>query len=298
MSTSPDINISHVYCPNSGGLTGLLKNISFAVKNRSNINHVTGDVHYLAIFLPNCVLTIHDCGNPEQFLYFKRIFYKLIWLWLPAHRAKIITVVSEKTKQDVIKYTGVRDDKIVVIPNFIDEKFKFSPKEFNSEKPIFLHIGITPNKNLERVAVALMGVHCELRVIGKLSEAQEDVLKKANIAYSFTFSLTIDQVVEEYKNCDAVIFASTYEGFGLPILEAQTVGRPIVTSNIDPMEKIAGNAAILVNPLEVSDIRRGINELITDGDRRMQIVLNGIENSKKYSIAQAISSLTTIYQSI
>ena len=87
------------------------------------------------------------------------------------------------------------------------------------------------------------------------------MLQKHKIDYENVYNLTEQEVLEKYINCDIVSFVSLHEGFGMPIIEGQSIGRPILTSNITPMKEIASNGgAILVNPWDVKSIRMVIKK--------------------------------------
>lgn len=95
-----------------------------------------------------------------------------------------------------------------------------------------------------------------------------DLLKECGTDYSNDYNISEEQILKEYEDCDMLLFASTYEGFGVPILEAQITGRPVVTSNISPMDEVTGrilgkDSAISVNPFDIKDIRNGILKLWT-----------------------------------
>jgi glycosyltransferase involved in cell wall biosynthesis len=88
---------------------------------------------------------------------------------------------------------------------------------------------------------------CHLRIIGKLKSEDIHLLEQKNISYSNDYSLTNDEIIEEYQNCDMVSFPSLFEGFGAPIVEYQVMGRVMLTSNIPPMTEVACDAAVYVN---------------------------------------------------
>ncbi|NJN35271.1 MAG: glycosyltransferase family 4 protein [Saprospiraceae bacterium] len=141
-------------------------------QHKADVNHVTGDVHFLVFGLPKSrtILTIHDCGflqnkNPLQ----KWVLW-LIWLRLPIARCRIVTTVSEATKRDILALVPCKPEKIVVVPTVINALFERREKIFNKKKPVILHIGITENKNLKRHIVALRGLSCMLHIVGKISD--------------------------------------------------------------------------------------------------------------------------------
>lgn len=277
-------------------------NIITAGQKQSRINHITGDIHYVSLGMKksNTVLTIHDCVFLTRYSKwnFKYWLFKFFWYQLPMMRANTITVISEKTKRELIQLTGVRADKIKVVPNFFDPRLQFSPKVFNTAKPRILQIGTKENKNLHNLAAALKGIRCELHIVGQLDTAAKEILEENKIDYRNYSNLSFEQLKEQYLLSDIVTFVSTYEGFGLPILEACAVGRPLVTSRISPMNEIADDAACKVNPYNVFDIRRGILKVIEDAEYRDQLINNGWKMRYRYSIENVTNQYAEIYQQI
>ena len=250
-----------------------------------DIYHITGDVHYFSIFFPRkkTVLTIHDLGHYTITLKgIKRWIYKWLWLIIPIYYADIVTTISESTKKSILNDLGSKKD-ILLIPNCYNQGYYFSKNLFRDSCPVLLQVGTKVNKNLERVIEAIRGVSCMLRIIGRLSEKQVELLKLNHILYENVYELSPEAMVEEYINADIVIFISLFEGFGVPILEANLVGRALITSNREPMKAIAGDSACLANPEDVEDIRRCILKIITDDIYRDKLIHNGELNVKKYS---------------
>jgi len=279
----------------------VLKNICYVFQNRNKtgINHITGDIHYCAIALIGCksILTIHDLSavyytkNP-----IKRFLLKLIWYRIPLLIINKVVCISNHTKENVLAIVKRRVIEVIYQP--VDPLFLPNTKEFNKDKPVVLQIGTGWNKNLLNVVSALSSITCQLRLIGKLSSEQQEYLKRYHINYSSTSDLNDMEIVEEYKNCDIVCFCSIYEGFGMPPVEGNAVGRCVIASALSPMTEIAGNAACLVNPSDVNSIRGGFLKLISDDNYRNWLILQGFENVKRFQPAYAAKQYLDIYDSL
>ena len=275
-------------------LWAILTNIWYAFRNRKDINHITGVMHYCALLLPkeNSIITVHDLNLPGHGI--KRKILMWLFVHLPAKRVGHITCITEATKRELIKECPKAADKITVIYNPISTEFCYSHKDFNSELPRILHIGTRENKNLERVIGALKGVKCHLVIIGELSEQQKNLLAECEINYSNKYRLTDQEILNEYISCDIVSFPSLIEGFGMPIIEGQAIGRPVLTSNIPPMNEISGDAVVYVNPEDVDSINKGFVEIINNETLRESLVKKGVDNVKRFEpniIAQEYMNL-------
>ena len=99
-----------------------------------------------------------------------------------------------------------------------------------------------------------------------------------------------------YQQSDIILFPSLYEGFGLPIIEGQKAGRPVITSNISPLSDIAGGAAHLVNPLDHLSIRKGVQKVIDDNEYRESLCVAGLKNVKKYSSEKIAEAYLELYK--
>lgn len=256
---------------------------AFLLQNNSHLKHITGDVHYLTYFLPRkrTIVTVHDVGLIDILKGPKRWLWKHMYIY-SLRRAEKVIFVSEYTANEVLKHVKLRQDQIKIIPNSVSRDFKSNLKTFNSQKPTILHIGTGANKNLNRTINALKGIPCHLRIIGPINKETRDMLAEASISYSNGTNLTDVEILNEYIACDIVNFPSTFEGFGMPILEGQAVGRVVVTSNIPPMTNVAGGGAYYVNPFDISSIRNAYLEIINDTIRREQLIHLGNINVTKY----------------
>ena len=280
----------------NGGLWPRIQIALAAGKARRSINHITGDIHFAVLGLPKrgTILTVHDCGFMLHPNPIARFVLWLFWLKLPIAHAEVVTAISEATKADLIRFTGCRAEKIRVIPTIIKNHFVPSPKAFPLKKPRILHIGMAHNKNLFRHMEALAGIECHLHIIGRITEEARERLEARQIDYSNTWDLTDAQVQAAYQQCDLLLFASTLEGFGMPILEAQTVGRPVVTSNLSSMAEVAGDSACLVDPYSVESIRAGVLRVMEDAAYREQLLAAGFTNILRFqpeAVARAYGAL-------
>jgi glycosyltransferase involved in cell wall biosynthesis len=264
------------------------------------VNHVTGDVHYLVLLLrkKRTLLTIPDLVSVHRLKGIRRAMLLFFWYRLPVRRAAVVTVISQSTKEELFRHVQVDTQKVRVVYACVSGDFHPAPREFFSPKPVILQVGTGLNKNLERVAEALDGIPCHLRIIGLLNPKQVAVMRKCGLEYSFAVNISDGEIVEEYRRCDMLVFASTYEGFGLPIVEAQATGRPVVTGNIRSMPEVAGEAACLIDPFDVSSIRRGILRVITDGAYRDELVRRGFENVERFRPGKIAQEYGNIYREL
>ena len=290
----------------SEGWLNRLKIIHQARAIKTDILHITGDIHFAALAFPKwrrnrpqVILTIHDIGFVQEHDGWKRWLMKKIWITWPLRCVDQLITVSEATKKAVLREApGFSPGRIAVIPTVVPQHFHPRLVEPQNAKPVALHIGLAENKNLQRHAEALQGLNIHLRIIGKPSAADKFLLKQLDIDYSAQSKLTDAEMQEAYATSDFLLFASTLEGFGMPIIEAQMVGLPVITSNIDPMREVAGAGALLCNPLETESIRQAIEELIHNESLRKQLIEAGQENHKRYSPAQVSDELTALYSNV
>jgi len=268
----------------SSGMFGRIVNLCMAPFYQGDINHITGDIHYVALFLrkQKTILTIHDLEIINRSHALKRMLILFFWFRLPARRVAYITVISEFTKREFLRYVTITPDKIKVIPNCIPGVIPFQPKPFHDQCPILLQVGTRHNKNIPNVLKALEDIKCKLVILGNPDSGQVQLLKKHRIMYESYSQLSYDKVLELYSQADMLVFASTYEGFGLPILESQAMGRPVVTSNISSMPEVAGDGACLVDPYDVSSIREGILKVMNDAAYRDDLVSKGRANAEMF----------------
>lgn len=285
---------------NSGAsLKAIMRNLKFFFPNRNEIVHITGDVHYMALATGSkTVLTIHDVKSIIKGTWIKQQIIKMLWFWLPALCVKKITVISEFSKEELKKVIPFAASKIHVVYNPVNSQLSYTQKKFNILKPQILLLGTKPNKNLERTLEALKELNCTLLIIGLLSESQLNLLKALDFEYNNKFNVPYQEIVDAYIKSDLVLFASTYEGFGMPIIEAQAIGRPVITSNMGAMKEVAGTGACLVNPNSVNSIREGVKRVLDDEAYRQNLIVSGLENVKRFQLDVIAEQYLALYQSL
>lgn len=284
----------------SRGVVRRCRDMLRARRLAGEVNHILGDVHYLALLLPRgrTVLTVLDCVSLQRGSPIRRWLLKLFWYRMPLRRAARVTVISEFTRQSLAELCGYPAERVRVIPPPLSPEFTPSPLPARSGAVRLLQVGTKGNKNLLRVIEAIAGLPVLLTVVGNLGDDERQRLHALGICCEIHAGLTRAQLVEQYRLADAVIFASTYEGFGMPIVEAQAVGRPVITSNIAPMPDTAGGAACLVDPFDVADIRRGIRAVIDDRDYARGLINRGLENAKRFDPARIAEQYAAIYREV
>jgi glycosyltransferase involved in cell wall biosynthesis len=257
--------------------------------------------HVLPIWSPQrAVVTIHDLGYlhyPAAHPLSRRLYLRLSTRW-NAWRATRILADSEATRRDIITYCKVPASKIDVV--YLGVSPRFAPVEdpvlvqsttarYGIQSPYLLYVGtIQPRKNLLRLidgwaayVTSTPATPVTLVIAGKRGWLTEEIERRAverGIAHRvrFTGYVDDDHLPALLSGAVAFLLPSLYEGFGLPVLEAQACGTPVLTSTTSSLPEVAGDAAILVDPTDTGAIRHGIARLIEDNDLREQLRARGL----------------------
>jgi alpha-1,3-rhamnosyl/mannosyltransferase len=169
-------------------------------------------------------------------------------------------------------------------------------KEHNLVKRQFLLFvsSIEPRKNIVRILDAYESLPQAFRnryplvFTGSSGWKSEEVLKRihrlSDTGLVRYLGYTSDAELKYlYSSAGALVFPSIYEGFGLPIIEAQAMGVPVVTSDLSCMPEVAGEAALLVDPYNVQEISGALEQVMLDEDLRQKLKVSGLRNARQYS---------------
>jgi len=262
------------------------------------------------------VTTIHDFGflkypqtaHPKIKAVMERRFG-----WLKKEIDMVITI-SEATKKDTMEILGIPEDKIRVI-------YEAAPEDINQVKNkrtiniVKAKYGIKgnyllsvatlePRKNLKRIIQAFQALgikDLQLVIIGKSgwdTSLQGTDFKKLKTNVVFTGYVNRQDLAALYSGAVCLAFPSLYEGFGLPILEAMKCGCPVVTSHLSSMPEVAGRAGILVDPMDVEEIGKGFYEVVSNKNKRQEMIKEGFKQVKKFSWEKTAEETLKVYQDV
>lgn len=228
-----------------------------------------------------------------------------------------ILAVSHATKEDLELRFGVSSERIHVVNEAVDPELLRSSGAVGDDAVVLEKLGVhrpylyfcgslSPRKNILRVlqALELLRDRISHQVIVSGGEgwgaAAVRSYARAHLAdrFSHVGHVSTEMMRVLYRNADLYVYPSLYEGFGLPILEAQSLGCPVLTSNRTSCPEVAGDTAVIVDPESVEQIAEGIMRVVTDPVFRAQLVKKGLANVKRYSwkrtAAEISYALTTL----
>jgi len=284
--------------PYYNSIRNIKRNIDYVNEIQADIIHITGECYCIVPFLKHkhVLITMHDYNNLENNRGVKRLASYLLFDYFPLKKCSMVTCISNEVLDQTNERFYFCKNKSILIPDPVNDLFKSKKKKFNKECPNLLVVGTRENKNLGRIIEAVAGLSCRLIIIGKLERKYELSLKEKNIIYINKYNISNEEMYDQYCDCDIVCFPSTFEGFGMPIIEGQATGRVILTSNIEPMKDVSGGAAILVDPYVVDSIKEGLLRIINDDDNRDELIHRGFINAEKYNASIIAQNYQKIYE--
>jgi glycosyltransferase involved in cell wall biosynthesis len=240
-------------------------------------------------------------------------------------KAARVIAVSQFTRNEIEKLLAIPDARIEVVYNAIDERFlhghataadrELIANRYLVNYPFLLYAGaIRPHKNVVRIIEAFSALKSELQkehlypdlkliIIGDDLSSHPRLRRtvvRSGVQNDVRFLgfVPIEVLRIFYDTAKIFVFPSLYEGFGLPPLEAMAHGTPVVTSNTSSLPEVAGNAALLVNPENVFEIRRGLQRVLLDPALRAQMKQRGYEQAQRFSWTASVSRILEIYREV
>jgi len=241
------------------------------------------------------LLVVHDLAfehYPENIPYFQLKFYQY---FVPKyiHKATRIATVSKATSDDIKAHYPVDPEKIDIVHLGLNEGFKKNSKSEMGN--YFIHLGtIQPRKNIIGLLKAFelykdkTGDESRLLFIGSKGWKDESIYKflegmKHRKDVEMTGYLTNKEISDKLNNAIALLCVSFFEGFGMPVIEAQQCGCPVICSNVSSLPEASGDAALIIDPMNTDSIADAMIQIKSDSSLREKLILSGFENVKKYS---------------
>lgn len=259
------------------------------------------------------VMDLSYLHYPETFK--KNDLYQLTkWTEYSVRQAKKVITISNSSKNDIIKYYKVDEDKVRVVylglKNLSMNESEKDLKEFGVNKKFILFVGtLQPRKNITRLIGAFSKLPEDLKdnyqlvVIGKKGWLYEDILNAPAKYGVINDVLFLDYVSDEdlplfYKRADVFVLPSLYEGFGLPILEAMRYACPVITSNVSSLPEAGGDAALYIDPENVENIEQEIEKVLTDKKLREQMIEKGLSHYKKFTWEKSAKEVLHVIEEV
>ena len=230
-----------------------------------------------------------------------------------------IITVSEFSKRDILKYFPIDESKIFVTPLAADAKYtpldklhckNFLEKAYNLNNPFLLYLGgFSERKNVASAITAFSKVYKDLSenynlvIVGDYRDSGQKLMKLTNELNMLSHVIFAGFVPEEhlplfYNSCDAIIYPSFYEGFGLPPLEAMNCGTPVIASNLTSIPEVVGDTGILINPYDIKDISLAIGTLLSSENLRSELSAKALLRAKQFSWQNTASRTLKVYESV
>jgi glycosyltransferase involved in cell wall biosynthesis len=248
------------------------------------------------VFHKKKITTLHDISYvlfPQSYTRHYLLYYALLVPLLLKSSLKLITV-SEFSKSEISSYFKYPKKNIQVIYNAVGSQFRVTNKSPNPIDDIPYLISVSSmvyHKNHERMLYAFMNicskvsVNMRLLIVGGTTGcySKQDYSHRDNPYVFFLGNVKDDELIILYQNATAFIYPSLYEGFGIPPLEAQACGCPVISSNAAAMPEVLGDSALYFDPCSVVEIQRAMECIVVDRELRNLLIRKGFTNVSRFS---------------
>lgn len=238
------------------------------------------------------IFTIHDLSHilcPENRKLEISVYYATV-IKRACVRAQRILTVSEFTRQQIIDWSGVPEEKVVNVGCGVDPAYQPGGDSYGLPFAYLLSVSNRrPHKNEERLVEAFAKANLDSQVHLVFTGDETPQLRrwievqKVSSRVDFVGTVPEKKLPALYRGAQAVVLASLYEGFGLPVLEAMACGVPVVTSRVTAMPEVAGDAALYVDPRSVEEISRAMEKVVGDIELRRQLTGKGAERAALFT---------------
>lgn len=258
------------------------------------------------------VLTVHDISFvdfPESYHRHERWVYCAL-IRRAARKARHIITVSEFSKKRISDCWGIPPSMISVTYEAVEPAFKPLQTHEPSEAPYILYVGnLHPRKNLVRLLEAFTLLKKEhpssirLKIVGQKAWLTGDIfesVRQNRLENCVDFTGYIDQgdLVRAYQSAMLTVYPSLYEGFGFPVLEAMACGSPVVSSNTTSIPEVAGDAAILIDPLNVREMGEALWRVVSSAPLREEMRSKGLAQASRFSWSKAAKETADVYRAV
>jgi glycosyltransferase involved in cell wall biosynthesis len=238
-----------------------------------------------------CVSVFHDLQHkrhPEHFRWFDLPFWQFL-LWLSAGHSRKLIAVSEATRADLERFYGTSREKIAVVHHGVDERL-FHLDRSRTERMLLCVSTLHPHKNLERLVRAFARSKRDFKLVlagmrGFHAAAVERAIAEsgAGASVEITGWIPREELYRLYSRAHAFVYPSTFEGFGMPLLEAMAAGIPVACSRIAPLEEVAGDAALFFDPASEEQMSAAIERIMDDAPLRDRLATAGRERAHEFT---------------
>lgn len=250
------------------------------------------------------IVTVHDLTHLHYYSRLHAFYYRVVLKPL-FRRAAAIVCVSEYSKRELLGWADLEEERVHVVPNGCSAIFHPGEPNVTPERYVLYPGNRRGYKNLRRLFSAyassrLPGEGVRLLLTGEPDETLYAHARELGCSHLLGFSGTLDDhsLSEVYRRALAVAFVSLYEGFGLPVVEAMASGVPVLTSTTSALPEVAGDAAVLVDPLDVDAIRVGLETLVFDDAVRARCRDKGLRRARRFSWDRAATSTWDIVRQV
>jgi len=243
------------------------------------------------------VMDMNHLDSPEIVTFSKRVYYATV-MQRACRLARKIVTISEFSKRRIVEWSGVPAEKVINVSCGVDGSFHPGVAPYEMPYPYLLCVSNRkPHKNEFRTVegFARSGVASEIHFVftGNPTAELTSCIESNGVADRIHFAGLVPdvQLPSLYKSARALVFASRYEGFGLPVVEAMACGTPVVTSNVAAMPEVAGDAGLLVDPNSVEEIGDAIQRVVRDETLHRQLSEKGIAQASLFSWAKTAADV-------